>query len=68
MNKVIVDKNIQQLKQAIKKEYAICVKDPQHFMKKYCVIQHPTKGKLKFELYDFQEDVLKQFHKYSFKS
>lgn len=63
MNKVIVDKNIQQLKQAIKKEYAICVKDPQHFMKKYCVIQHPTKGKLKFELYDFQEDVLKQFHK-----
>ena len=47
-------KYVKQLKLAIKKEYAVCVKDPQYFMKKYCVIQHPTKGKLKFDLYPFQ--------------
>ena len=56
-----MDKNVKQLKLAIKKEYAVCVKDPQYFMKKYCVIQHPTKGKLKFDLYPFQKDVLNQF-------
>ena len=44
------------LKQVIQKEYQKCVVDPIHFMKKYCVIQHPKEGKIKFNLYDFQEE------------
>ena len=51
----------QDLKQVIKREYLQCATDPVHFMKKYCTIQHPTKGKMKFNLYDFQENMLTDF-------
>ena len=51
------------LKQVIKEEYAKCAKDSVYFMRKYCMIQHPTKGKIPFDLYDFQEDVLSDFQK-----
>jgi hypothetical protein len=49
------------IKQTIKREYLNCVQNPVHFMKKYCRIQHPTKGKIKFDLYDFQENMLTDF-------
>ncbi len=49
------------LKQAIQREYLKCVQDPVHFMRKYCTIQHPTKGKVKFDLYPFQEKCLTEF-------
>ena len=49
------------LKQVIQQEYKKCVLDPIHFMRKYCTIQHPTKGKIKFDLYDFQENCMKAF-------
>ena len=48
----------QDFKQIIKREYLKCVKDPIHFMRKYCLIQHPKRGKVKFDLYDFQEKCL----------
>ena len=38
------------LKQAIKKEYVKCVQDSSYFINKFCVIQHPQRGKIKFEL------------------
>ena len=47
-----------QLKQIIAEEYKQCAIDPVHFMRKYCIIQHPTKGKMYFQLYPFQEDAL----------
>ena len=50
----------QDLKQAIKREYLNCVKDPVHFMRKYCTIQHPQRGKIKFDLYKFQESTLQE--------
>ena len=49
----------QNIKQIIKQEYLKCAKDPIYFMKKYCMIQHPTRGRIKFNLYPFQEGVLK---------
>ena len=49
------------LKQAIKQQYLKCAQDPSHFINKFCIIQHPQRGKIKFDLYDFQEDVLKQY-------
>ena len=49
------------LKQVIKREYIQCVENTEYFLKKYCKIQHPTRGKIKFDLYDFQEKVLDEF-------
>ena len=49
------------LKNIIRKEYVLCSRDPIHFMKKYCHIQHPQRGRIQFNLYPFQEKVLKVF-------
>lgn len=50
----------EEYKKIIKIEYLKCLQDPVYFMKKYCWIQNPIKGKVKFNLYPFQEDTLKQ--------
>ena len=50
----------QNIKQIIKREYLRCASDPVYFMKKYCIIQHPQQGKIKFDLYDFQEKTLQE--------
>ena len=49
------------LKAIIKDEFIKCAKDPVYFMKKYYMIQNPKKGRIKFNLYPFQEKVLKHF-------
>jgi hypothetical protein len=51
----------QDLKKIIRQEYIKCATDPVHFMKKYCFIQHPQRGKILFTLYPFQEKVLHLF-------
>ena len=51
------------IKQIIKQEYIKCAKDPVYFMKKYCWIQHPTRGRIQFNLYPFQEGVLNLLNK-----
>ena len=51
------------IKEIIAEEYKKCAVDPIYFMKKYCKIQHPKQGKINFNLYPFQERVLKQFRK-----
>ena len=55
------------LKDIIKLEYQKCSKDPIYFMKKYCMIQHPVRGKIPFNLYPFQCDTLDDFnhHRYN---
>jgi len=55
-----------QLKEAIKREYAKCATDPVYFLGKYGVIQHPLKGKVNFNLYDFQEKSLESFMKHDY--
>lgn len=54
------------LKQIVAAEYVKCSQDPVHFMKKYCMIQHPTRGKIPFHLYPFQEKTLTEFAKNRF--
>ena len=49
------------LRQIIRQEYIKCAQDPVHFMKKYCMIQHPQRGRINFHLFPFQEKVLKLF-------
>jgi len=46
------------LKTIIREEYIKCSQDPSHFMKRYCNIQHPTRGRVIFNLYPFQDKVL----------
>ena len=48
----------QDLKAIIRQEYIKCAQDPAHFMKKYCNIQHPQRGRVLFNLYPFQEKTL----------
>ena len=38
-----------------------CGKDPSYFIKKYARIQHPLKGTIPFDLYNFQENCLSSF-------
>ena len=53
------------LKEVIKKQY-IKMLDPAYFMKKYCVVQHPMKGKVPFHLYEYQEKSLQTFEDHRF--
>ena len=50
-----------ELKKVIRQEYLKCAQDPVHFMRKYCYIQHPQRGRIQFNLYPFQEKVLTLF-------
>jgi hypothetical protein len=46
------------IKDIIRQEYVKCAGDPAHFMRKYCYIQNPTRGRVLFNLYPFQDKVL----------
>lgn len=54
------------LKEVIADEYKRCSVDPVHFMKKYCLIQHPKKGKIHFHLFSYQEQCLFDFEENRF--
>lgn len=45
-------------------EIAQCAVDPKYFIKNFCYVQHPTKGKMKFALYDYQERLIDVYHGY----
>jgi hypothetical protein len=52
---------VKQLRELIKSEYKKCAADPAYFMKKYCKIQHPSKGTIDFKLFPFQEECVREF-------
>lgn len=54
------------IKEKIKEEFLKCSQDPVYFMRKYYLIQHPQRGRQVFNLYPFQEKVLKLFQKNDF--
>ena len=43
-------------------ELAKCAADPKYFIKEHCWIQHPTKGRMKFKLFEYQEELLDAYH------
>lgn len=45
----------------IKSESRKCKLDPRYFIKKYVKIVHPLRGRIPFELYPFQEDLLEMY-------
>ena len=50
----------------VKQEYKKCLASPVYFMKKYVKIQHQLRGTILFNLYPFQEEVMKAFHDFDF--
>jgi len=56
----LIIENQNNLRQIVKDEFLKCATDPVYFFKKYAKISHPTKGKILFDLYPFQEDTLHQ--------
>ena len=56
----------QDIKKIIAQEYIKCAKDPAYFMRKYCYIQHPTRGRILFNLYPFQDKVLHLFRDHQY--
>jgi hypothetical protein len=45
------------IKEIVRQEYVSCLKSATYFTKKYCWIQNPTKGRMQFNLFRFQEKV-----------
>ena len=53
-------------KKEVMAEIIRCGKDPVYFCNSYAKISHPLKGLIPFDMYDFQEDALKEFTQYRF--
>jgi hypothetical protein len=49
------------LKDIIKLEYKKCAVNPAYFLTRYCYIQHPVKGKILFNLFNYQEKAISDF-------
>jgi len=47
-------------------ELVKCTQDPKYFIKEYCWIQHPVKGRMKFDLFDYQEELIDSYHDYRY--
>lgn len=43
------------------KELSKCARDPLYFMENYIYIQHPKRGKIRFEAYSFQRELIKTY-------
>lgn len=49
------------IREVIKNEYRKCSLSATYFIKKYVMIQHPTRGRILFKLFPYQEEALQQF-------
>ena len=52
----------EQITHAQATELAKCIQDPKYFMTEHCWIQHPTKGRLKFDLFPYQQELVDTYH------
>lgn len=43
-----------------------CMEDPLYFCKNYVKIQHPTKGRVPFKMYPYQEELISAFHQHRY--
>ena len=48
------------------KEIVKCGKDPVYFINKYAKIQHPQRGRIKFDTYPFQDDCVRAYNEHRF--
>jgi len=61
-----MSQNTPNIKDVIKQEYAKCMTNYDHAIKKYCKVEHPMKGIIPFMLYPFQSKTLSEFTKHRF--
>lgn len=54
------------LKKLIQESFIKCAKDPKFFLTNFCFIQHPQRGKIRFELFKYQEETLDAFEEFDF--
>ena len=47
-------------------ELVKCAIDPKYFIRNYCYVQHPIKGRMKFNLYPYQERLIDVYHNYRY--
>jgi len=40
--------------------------DPLYFIRNFCYIQHPTKGRMSFDLFDYQEGLINSYNDYRY--
>lgn len=52
------------LKKRIEQEFKKCRKDPCYFIRNYCYIAEPQKGRIPFSLFDYQEKAIRDFEQY----
>jgi len=50
-----------EIRDVIKNEYKKCSLSATYFIKKYVMIQHPTRGRILFKLFPYQEEALQEF-------
>lgn len=48
------------------KELAKCIRDPVYFCEKHVRIQHPTKGNMPFDMYEYQKELVSSWHENRF--
>lgn len=53
-------------KRQLLKEVEKCMQDPEYFIRNYCMISHPEKGLIPFDLRDYQEDLLHDMRSHRF--
>ena len=56
-----MDINKIDIKKLIQDQYMKCVVDPIYFIRNFCHIQHPTKQRMLFDLFPYQELCIKDF-------
>lgn len=54
------------IKQIIRKEYQKCALDPIYFIKRYCYIQEPVRGRILFDLFAYQEQSIFDFESHDY--
>ena len=47
-------------------DLAQCMADPKHFALNFCYIQHPVRGKMPFDLYNYQVGLIDTYHDYRY--
>ena len=48
------------------RELVKCAVEPKYFIRNYCYVQHPIKGRMKFKLYPYQERLIDVYHDYRY--
>ncbi len=57
---------VSNIKDLIREEYKKCALDPVYFIRKYCYIQHPIRGRVLFDLYKYQAEALNAFETFDY--